>query len=537
MLDTNMERIESDVLVVGTGGAGLRAAIEAEERGASVVVVSKAPAGVNNATMVIGGGFRAAVGGLTSEEHMEDTIRVGFDINDRSLVEVFAKEGGERVLELKRFGVEYKINKGGISVGKSSPRGLALTLPMVEYLRKKGVRFVENVIITKLLKSDGCVVGALGYSVEDDGPVVFSFKAVILATGGAGALYRRTDCPLRTTGDGYSLAYHAGAELRDMEFVQFFPLALAEPGYPPQLVGGQALVEEGRIINRLGEDIPEKYGITERPLVLKSRGPLSAAIMREILKGNGVDGAILLDATEVYRRRSGEDGFLTGRTAFYKEKLQADIRPIRMAPICHFFMGGVIADTDGDTGIPGLYAAGEVVGGVHGANRHGGNALTDITVFGARAGKAAAEYSKVSLYTSAFPEVISDTRLYSKLRGNEEGIAPVELMHSLRETMWEKAGIVRTEDSLLGALHEIDRLREGLPRLSARQPRDMLVALEVTMALDVATMVVRSALERTESRGAHFRDDYPEMHEGWLKMVVSREAPDGTMNISTRPLT
>ena len=534
-IDTNMERIESDVLVVGTGGAGLRAAIEAEERGASVTAVSKAPAGVNNATMVIGGGFRAAVGGMTPEEHREDTIRVGFDINDRSLVEVFAKEGGERVLELKRFGVEYRVRKGGISVGESSPRGLALTLPMVEYLRKKGVRIVENVIITRLLKSDGRVVGAIGYSVEVDGPIVFSFKAVILATGGAGALYKRTDNPLRTTGDGYSLAYHAGAELRDMEFVQFFPLALAEPGYPPDLVGGP-IVEEGRLINSLGEDIPEKYGITERPLVTKSRGPLSAAIMREILKGNDVNGAILLDAIEVYRRRNGEDGFLSGRTAFYKEKLQADKRPIRMSPICHFCMGGVISDTDGKTGIPGLYAAGEIVGGVHGANRHGGNALTDIIVFGARAGKAAAEYSKVSLYTNAFPEIISDTKLYSKLRSNKDGMAPIELMNSLRETMWEKAGIVRTKDSLLGALNKIKRLREGLPRLFARQPREMLVALEVSMALDVSTMIVRSALERTESRGAHFRYDYPEMNEGWLKMVVSRKAPDGTMNMSIQTL-
>ncbi|MCW3978427.1 MAG: FAD-binding protein, partial [Candidatus Bathyarchaeota archaeon] len=389
-----VENIDSDVVVVGSGGAGLRAAIEADERGAMVVVVSKAPAGMNNATVVAGGGFRAAIEGLTPEEHYEDTIRVGNRINDRRLVEIFAHEGGERVLELRRFGVEMRIHKGGISVG-DTPRlmGLGMTKPMVEHLRERGVRIVENVVVTKLLASEGRIMGAVGYDVRNDHPVIFQAKAVVLATGGGGALYKRTDCPLRTTGDGYSLAYHAGVRLRDMEFVQFFPVALAEPGSPPFLLGGP-ITEEGRLLNRLGEDIPEKHGVTTRPLVLKSRGPLSVAIMREILAGNGVEGAVFLDATEVIRKYGDEDWFSSGRFAYLRDKLKAGERPVKVAPICHFFMGGVIADENGDTGVAGLYAAGEAVGGVHGANRHGGNALTDITVFGARAGATVAEYSR-----------------------------------------------------------------------------------------------------------------------------------------------
>ena len=178
-----------------------------------------------------------------------------------------------------------------------------MTKPMVEYAKSKGIEFIDNVMVTKLLKRGDRVIGAIGYDVKQEEPIVFSSKAVILATGGAGAIYKRTDCPVRTTGDGYSLGLHAGARLRDMEFVQFFPLALAEPGQPPYLIGGP-LTEEGRIINSLGEDIPKKYNLKNRPLVLKSRDLLSRAVMTEITQGGGVDGAVLIDAREVFKKRS-----------------------------------------------------------------------------------------------------------------------------------------------------------------------------------------------------------------------------------------
>jgi len=533
-----VQKFESDVLVVGTGGAGLRAAIEADELDASVVVVSKAPAGMNNATVVSGGGFRAAVEGLTPEEHMEDTIRVGNGLNDRRLVEVFAREGGPRVLELRRFGVEMRIHRGGVSVGdEPGLMGLGMTRPMVEYLRRKGVGIVENVVITRLLISKGAVVGAVGYDAHNDYPVVFSAGAIVLATGGAGALYRRTDCPIRTTGDGYSLAYHAGAKLRDMEFVQFFPVALAEPGHPPFLMGG-IITEEGRIVNRLGEDIPEKHGVKERPLVLKSRGPLSVAIMREVLAGNGVDGAVLLDATEVFKKCGGGEVLLDDQQAYLRDRLMAAERPLRIAPICHFCMGGVIADVDGYTEVPGLFAAGEVVGGVHGANRHGGNALTDITVFGARAGASAAEHAKKS--PRGFSESLAKPELdrYNAIRAGKarETQSPMGVMSALRDLMWEKAGIVRSGDALKEALAGISVLRRKVPRLSASTGREMLFALEVPMALDAAEMIARAALERTESRGAHFREDHPAEDDGWMRTVVVRKGEDGRMRLATRPV-
>ena len=226
---------------------------------------------MNNCTVVAGGGFRAAMEGMTPEEHMRDTIEVGKGLNDRRLVEVFTSEGAARVLELRDYGVEVRVHRTGASVGNiPNLMGLGMTRPMVEYAQSKGVQFMDNVAVTKLLKKGDRVVGAVGYDVKHENPITFTARAVILATGGAGAIYKRTDCPVRTTGDGYSLGLHAGARLRDMEFVQFFPLALAEPGQPPYLLGGP-MTEEGRIINSLGEDIPQKYHLTARPLVLKSR--------------------------------------------------------------------------------------------------------------------------------------------------------------------------------------------------------------------------------------------------------------------------
>ena len=527
-------RLESDVLVIGTGGAGLRAAIEADEAGADVLVVCKSPAGYNNATVVAGGGFRAAMEGLSPEEHMEDTLRVGNQLNDRRLVEVFAREGGERVLELGRFGVEMRIRHGGISVGDTPGlMGLGMTKPMVEHLRGRRVRILENAVVTKLLLREGAAVGAVGYDVKNDEPLLFAFKAVVLATGGAGALYKRTDCPLRVTGDGYSLAFHAGVELRDMEFVQFFPLALAEPGFPPYLVGGP-FSEEGRIVNRLGEEIPVKHGIVERPLVLKSRGPLSIAIFREIQAGNGVDGAVLLDAREPVKRYADEDWFKTQRYAQRMARLGAAERPLRVAPIAHFCMGGVVADVDGVTRVPGLFAAGEVVGGVHGANRHGGNALTAITVFGARTGAAAAEYSKEKglepIDSLALPELERIENMIS-----DAGESPFEIMGALKELMWIKVGPVRSHEGLLEALDGIRGLRERAHKQSVAHGREMLAALEVPMALDAAELIVNAAIAREESRGAHFREDHPSEDEAWLKSVIVEKGRDG-VGVSTRPL-
>ena len=523
--------VDSDILILGSGGAGLRAAIETNARGLTTIIASKAPAGMNNCTVVAGGGFRAAMEGMTPEEHMRDTIEVGKGLNDRRLVEVFTGEGAARIIELRDYGVEVRVHKTGASVG-SIPNlmGLGMTKPMVEYAQSKGVQFMDNVAVTKLLKKGDRVVGAVGYDVKHEKPITFTARAVILATGGAGALYKRTDCPVRTTGDGYSLGLHAGARLRDMEFVQFFPLALAEPGQPPYLLGGP-MTEEGRIINSLGEDIPQKYHLTARPLVLKSRDLLSRALMTEITQGGGVDGTVLIDAREVFRKRTVKQIAEEGTQRILVEKLRAAEKPFRVAPVCHFCMGGLIIDEHGYTGVPGLYAAGEVVGGIHGANRHGGNALTEILVFGARAGAAAAEAAKgkkEKIVDQAKPEL----KRYESMIEREQSYDPHSLIERLREAMWAKAGIIRDSASLAEAFETVFDLKLLADRVSAKNGRDMLVALEAQMALESAEMIIRAAMERKESRGAHYRTDYPSEDPRWLKPIYISLSETGALRFT-----
>jgi len=357
---------------------------------------------------------------------------------------------------------------------------------------------------------------------------------VLLATGGAGALYKRTDCPLRTTGDGYSLGFHAGAELRDMEFVQFFPLALAEPGQPPFLIDGK-VVEEGKIINTLGEEIPEKHGVTARPLILKSRDLLSRAIMLEVLSGGGAEGAVFIDAVDVFKRYNQDDLFSQARYEFFIDQLHADERPFMVAPICHFNMGGLVADETGKTGIQGLYAAGEVVGGVHGANRHGGNALTAITVFGARAGISAADFADKTTIVDVSELAVEELERYTGITLRETGFTPRHIMDQLRESMWENAGIVRNSEMLIAAFQKVQELRGASIRIMAQPGRQLLDALEVPMALDTAEFIIRGAMERRESRGAHFRTDHPEEDPDWVKTVILGKK-DKAIEINTKPL-
>ncbi|TFH19406.1 FAD-binding protein [Candidatus Bathyarchaeota archaeon] len=522
--------VQSDVLIVGTGGAGLRAAIEAHEKGAKVVIVSKAPAGYNNCTIVAGNGYLAALGGMSIEEHRERTLSTGKGLNDPALVEVLVNEGAEKVLELERFGCVVNVHRGGINVGgPESKLGQGITLPMVQYIRKLGIEIVENVILTKLLKKDGAVVGAVGYSSREEQPVIFQTKAVLLASGGAGGLFKRTDCPKRTTGDGYSLAFQAGARLRDMEFCQFFPLALAEPDQPSLLVDGK-VVWEGKILNANGEDIPAKHHVTERPYIAKSRDLLSRAMMREVHDGAGVEGAVLLDAREVVKNGKPGDFYGMGSYEYYVEKLRAHERPIRIAPLSHFTMGGIVANTYGETDVPGLFAAGEVVGGVHGANRHGGNALTDVTVFGVRTAKKAVEYAESKSMVDVDELAESEIERYKRLASRDTGFTPPTLMDLVRENMWENVGVIRDSYTLVEAYQKLSELRDSTRSLLAKPGKQLLNALELIMALDVCEYITRAAMERRESRGAHFRLDHPTEDPTWRKTIILSKK-DGAIQV------
>jgi succinate dehydrogenase/fumarate reductase flavoprotein subunit len=515
-----VNHIRSDVLIIGTGGAGLRAAIEVYERGAQVVLVSKAPAGHNNCTIVAGAGYLAALGGMSIDEHRERTLSTGKGVNDPKLVEVLVKEGGEKTLELERFGCKVNVRFGGIDVrAPGNKLGQGITLPMVHYIRELGVKFVENVIITKFIKQNGALVGAVGYNGREKEPVIFQTKAILLASGGAGALFKRTDCPLKTTGDGYSLAFHSGARLRDMEFCQFYPLALAEPHNPTLLVDGR-VVWEGKIINTFGEDIPKKHCVTERPYIAKSRDLLSRAMMLEVHEGTGVEGAVLLDAREVVKNWEPGDYYGMGSYEFYVNRLRAHEQPIRIAPLSHFTMGGVIGNVYGETDIPGLLVAGEVMGGVHGANRHGGNALTDVTVFSVRAAQKAVEYIQNKKLIEVDELAETEIERYKKLASRETGFTPATLMKQLRENMWENVGVIRDSNMLVEAYKRLSELRDSTRTLVAKPGKQLLAALELFMALDTCELIIRAAMERRESRGAHYRLDHPEEDPCWRKTIV-----------------
>jgi succinate dehydrogenase/fumarate reductase flavoprotein subunit len=457
---------------------------------------------------------------MSIDEHRERTLSTGRGVNDPKLVEVLVKEGADKILELERFGCILNVRHGGISVGDPETKlGQGITLPMVHFIRGLGVDLVENVIITKLLKQDGFVVGAVGYSSRAKEPVLFQTKAVLLASGGAGAVFKRTDCPLKTTGDGYSLAIHSGARLRDMEFCQFFPLALAEPDVPALLVD-EKVVWEGKIINTLGEDIPAKHNVTERPYIAKSRDLLSRAIMREVHDGAGIEGAVLLDAREVIKNGKPGDFYGMGSYEFYVNKLRAHERPFRIAPISHFTMGGVVSNTYGETDVPGLIVAGEVMGGVHGANRHGGNALTDVTVFGVRAAQKSVEYIRGKELVEV--DVIAEKEIerYKKLASRETGFTPATVMKQLRENMWENVGVIRDSHMLVEAYKRLSELRDSTRSLLAKPGKQLFAALELFMTLDVCEMIIRAAMERRESRGAHFRLDHPEEDPMWRKTIM-----------------
>jgi succinate dehydrogenase/fumarate reductase flavoprotein subunit len=528
-----MEIVKTDVLVIGGGGAGLRAALAAREQGAEVLLVSKTPLGKSTCTYLSAGGFSLAVQGVTEETHRQLTLESGRGINDRELVRLFVEEAPERVRELERFGVQGKWGKGRFSCeGKISAWGAPLTNALAAANRKLGVSEAPWVMIFSLLVEEGKAVGALGFEFRKGVPIVFQSKATILANGGGAALYLRHDNPVRMTGDGYALAYEAGCRLRDMEFVQFIPSGLAEPGKASILVA-VSLVDEGRIINSAGEDILQKYRITDRPVVIKCRDSLSQAMFREEEEGKSV----FLDLTGLKEEAWPKDNFAESERELLYEGLSCSKKPIRISPMCHFFMGGVSADPDGKTDIPGLFAAGEVMGGLHGANRMGGNALSEIIVFGCRAGRSAGEWA-LGRNAGRMVQALAETRWDSLQKGKQaKGLPPRAIRKRIAEILWKHGGISRDERGLNSVLEFFKKIREEeLPGVSTGTPKEILEKLEVETALSVGEMIVRSGLLRKESRGAHFRRDFPRPDDqNWKGNIFLRKSAEG-MSLEYQPL-
>ena len=583
------ETIEHDVLVIGAGGAGLRAAIAASAAGVSVGVVCKSLLGKAH-TVMAEGGVAAALGNVDDRDnwrvHFADTMRGGQYLNDPRMAELHAREAPDRVRELEAWGALFDRTKDGRILqrnfgGHAYPRlahvgdrtGLEMIRTLQDHGIHQGITFHMECTVTRLLTDGGRVVGAFGYERERGRFRVYRAGAVVLATGGIGRAYRITSNSWEYTGDGQALAYDAGAELVDMEFVQFHPTGMV---WPPSVRG--ILVTEGVrgeggiLLNKDGrrfmfDDIPPAYQnqtadnedegwrytqgdkSARRPPELLTRDHVARCINRETKAGRGSPhGGVFLDIAWIKQRMKNAPEHikkkLPGMYHQFMELAGVDItkEPMEVGPTTHYMMGGVRVDAESQMStVPGLYAAGECAAGLHGANRLGGNSLSDLLVFGKRAGDAAARFAReqgrVRTIAPAQVEAASRAALAPFERtASGDGNNPYQVQHTLQEMMQDLVGIVRTQQEMERALEGLAALRAREARVAATGNREYNpgwhTALDLASLLVVSEAVTRSALARTESRGAHFRDDHPEKDaaQGKVRHVVKRGA-DGAMQL------
>ncbi|HMJ19922.1 MAG TPA: fumarate reductase/succinate dehydrogenase flavoprotein subunit [Gemmatimonadaceae bacterium] len=585
------QRHEHDVLVIGAGGAGLRAAIEAAHGGASVGLICKSLLGKAH-TVMAEGGVAAALANVDDRDnwkvHFADTMRGGQYLNNWRMAELHAKEAPDRVNELEALGAVFdrtadgrilQRNFGGHKYPRLAHVGDRTGLEIIRTLQDHAVHQPIDVhmecTIVSLLKDGNRIAGALGYDRDRGRFKVFVGKAVVLATGGIGRAFSVTSNSWEYTGDGHALAYHAGAALQDMEFVQFHPTGMV---WPPSVRG--ILVTEGVrgeggiLVNKEGrrfmfDDIPENYrGQTadneeegwrytqgdknaRRPPELLTRDHVARAIMKEVREGRGSPhGGVFLDISWISSKLSGAEEHIKKKlpSMYHQFKQLADIditkEPMEVGPTTHYVMGGI--RVDGDTqmsSVPGLFAAGEVGAGLHGANRLGGNSLSDLLVFGMRAGKYAAEFAgrqSSPRVDSQQADAIVRTALEPFDR-RDGGEGPYQVEHDLQTMMQELVGIVRREDEMRRALDGLKALQERARKVSVTGNREYNpgwhTALDLQNLLTVSEIVARSALERKESRGGHFRDDFPEKDPAYGKFnIVVKRGPNGEMQVVREPI-
>jgi succinate dehydrogenase/fumarate reductase flavoprotein subunit len=518
-----MQHITSDVLVLGSGAAGLRAAIAVRLAGLDVCVVSKGKPGKSTCTG-FSAGVMAGAPDKSADDHRADTLRAGRGINQRELLEFFVKDAPIRLEELMKWGADAEFMDGYLFArGRAPVQGEALVRCLLSRNQELGTKFLGNILVTDLIIEDGAG-GVLAFSEPAGEPVALTARAVILATGGSAALFMRNDNPKRMLGDGYRLAFEAGAVLQDLEFVQFYPVCLAEPGLAP-LVVPPRLADRGRVVNDLGEDILEKYGIDERPAAEKARDRLSRVLFQEIYR---YGREIRLDLVELTEEGWNKDPFSASMKHLLGERYGAMRRPMRVAPAAHFTMGGVKISPSGMSSLPGLFAAGEVVGGLHGANRMGGNALCETMVFGAVAGTSAADWAKKKSSVD-FGRILGqlEERLREGKQADSTGISSAA--DELRQIMWNNVGIVRNRQGLeqaRNALRELQKKFAGRPAYT--QGENAADMHELSSAIKVASLILDGALLREESRGSHFREDFPETDDAkWRGHLQVHLGPDG----------
>jgi succinate dehydrogenase / fumarate reductase, flavoprotein subunit len=584
------ETFQHDVLVIGAGGAGLRAAIEASAAGVSVGLVCKSLLGKAH-TVMAEGGIAAALGNVDDRDnwkvHFADTMRGGQYVNQWRMAELHAKEAPDRVRELEAWGAVFDRTKDGRILqrnfgGHKYPRlahvGDRTGLEMIRTLQDHGVHqgievYMEHTILA-LLKDGERVVGAFGYERERGRFRIFRAKAIVLATGGIGRAYKITSNSWESTGDGLALAYEAGAELIDMEFVQFHPTGMI---WPPSVMGilvTEGVRGEGGILTNsegkrfMFDSIPENYRTqtadnpeegwrycqgdkdARRPPELLTRDHVARCIVREIKEGRGtLHGGVYLDIAWIKEKIPNSAEHIKRKlpSMYHQFKQLADIditeQSMEVGPTTHYAMGGIHVDPDTQMSrVPGLFAAGECAAGINGANRLGGNSLSDIVVFGKRAGEFAAEFAKensLGQIDHGKVEIVAREGVAPFERNGAEN--PYQVQKDLQEMMQDLVGIVRNENEMRSALSKIDNLKSRAAKVGVAGNREFNpgwhTALDLENLLTVSEAIARAALERKESRGAQFREDYPNKDERFAKVnTMISKAPDGSMQIRLEPL-
>jgi succinate dehydrogenase / fumarate reductase flavoprotein subunit len=585
---------EHDIIVVGAGGAGLRAAIEASASGLSVGLICKSLLGKAH-TVMAEGGVAAAMANVDDRDswkvHFADTMRGGQYVNNWRMAELHAQEAPTRVRELEAWGAVFDRTRDGKILqrnfgGHRYPRlahvgdrtGLEMIRTLQDHGIHQGIQVYMEHTITALLKDGDRIAGAFGYDRERGYLRVFRAKAVVLATGGIGRAYKITSNSWEYTGDGHSLAFHSGADLMDMEFVQFHPTGMVWPPSVRGILVTEGVRGEGGVLrNNQGrrfmfDDIPENYrGQTadseeegwrycqgdknaRRPPELLTRDHVARCIMREVRDGRGSPhGGAFLDIAWIKARvPNGAEHIKKKLPSMYHQfKQLADLditnEPMEVGPTTHYIMGGV--KVDGDTQmstVKGLFAAGEVAAGLHGANRLGGNSLSDLLVFGKRAGEFAAKYAKEVPAGQIRSDQI-DAAAKSLLAPFERGVSaggaegPYQVQHDLQELMQAKVGIVRNERDMLEALENLQILKHRATKTGVEGNRaynpGWHTALDLEHLLTCSEAVTRSAIERKESRGGHFREDFEGKNPEYEKFnVICRKGPDGKMQVVRQPI-
>jgi succinate dehydrogenase / fumarate reductase flavoprotein subunit len=586
----NYETHEHDVLVIGAGGAGLRAAIEASSAGARVGLVCKSLLGKAH-TVMAEGGIAAALANVDDRDnwkvHFADTMRGGQYVNQWRMAELHAKEAPDRVRELEAWGAVFDRTKDGRILqrnfgGHRYPRlahvgdrtGLEMIRTLQDYGIHQGIEVYMEHTILSLLKDSDRVVGAFGYERERGRFKIFKAKAIVLATGGIGRAYKITSNSWESTGDGIGLAYDAGAELIDMEFVQFHPTGMVWPPSVRGILVTEGVRGEGGILTNskgrrfMFDEIPENYKTqtadnekegwrycqgdkdARRPPELLTRDHVARCIVREIKEGRGSPhGGVYLDIAWIKQKLPNAAEHIKRKlpSMYHQFKELADIditeQPMEVGPTTHYAMGGIHVDADTQMScVTGLFAAGECAAGINGANRLGGNSLSDILVFGKRAGEFAAKFAKENQSGQVDNGKI-DQAAREALQPFErsDGENPYSVQHDLQETMQDNVGIVRTESEMQSELEHLQKFWERANRVGVTGNRDFNpgwhTALDLKNLLTISEAITRAAIERKESRGAQFRDDYPDKDERFAKVnTMISKASDGTMRIRLEPL-